>query len=261
MRAESLQQERRSAQGKPSDKECSNEIATTIATSMTVELSSPHDDRIPVELKVASALVHRIFVDTEKTQALKEGHHVIALRNPSTEGGTSHHWDIRSSILAVQPWPLFRDKVRSRNLEVDFLVVDMPLHIIVKPLNKHPDRCQALAANSQLKRPRVLSVPCTLRVIDGRNKTLRPLFVPENEKIEPEKLASSLCSEEFKMEKELTSVTPSAISCGTDVIDHHGIKDGLYKLGNSNVWSSLIGIAFNEAWVEALTIFQEQARS
>ncbi|KAJ8435748.1 hypothetical protein Cgig2_003170 [Carnegiea gigantea] len=92
----------------------------------------PHDDPIVVELKVVSALVQRILVDTgglpillpghQETQASRAGHY--AASTPY-----SKLWRLDSDPSWCGPIAhTVRDKAKSRNIEVDFLVVDVTRH-------------------------------------------------------------------------------------------------------------------------------------
>ncbi|KAJ8437675.1 hypothetical protein Cgig2_028613 [Carnegiea gigantea] len=88
--------------------------------------SSPHNDPLVVELKVANALMHRILVVTESfadiitrdcLKRLKHlGREIIPLVHPILEVNPTG-----VICLSLQ----FGDKPKVRNLEVDFLVLDV----------------------------------------------------------------------------------------------------------------------------------------
>ncbi|KAJ8434326.1 LOW QUALITY PROTEIN: hypothetical protein Cgig2_010943 [Carnegiea gigantea] len=101
--------------------DCSTKIIATVARGYTKvsvptmtfsgqegrPIVTPHDNPLVVELKVANALVRMTLMDT--------GSSTDVTVNPI-------------GIIGVLLW--FGDKVKSRSLEVDFLVVDVPLCII-----------------------------------------------------------------------------------------------------------------------------------
>ncbi|KAJ8441379.1 LOW QUALITY PROTEIN: hypothetical protein Cgig2_009087 [Carnegiea gigantea] len=144
----------------PRDEECSTEVMATIAGSYAEEMirsaqqvltteqgprimvttmvfggkeaprfASPHNDPLVVEMKIASAI--RILIDTGSStdiitwDFLKKlthpGRDIVPLVHPLGFGGQEVNPTgmIRLSIC-------FGDKLKAKNLEVDFLVVDVP---------------------------------------------------------------------------------------------------------------------------------------
>jgi len=167
-----LRREQGRAPPPPQDKECSTEIVATIAGGyvedmtraawkaqlrtarqvLTVEqgscitaptmvfggkdaprFASPHNDPLVVEMKVASAIVRRILVDTGSSvdiitwDCLKKlahpGRNVIPMVNPILGFGGQEVHPLGTIRLPVR----FGCKTKFKSLEIDFLVVDVPM--------------------------------------------------------------------------------------------------------------------------------------
>ncbi|KAJ8444582.1 LOW QUALITY PROTEIN: hypothetical protein Cgig2_013861 [Carnegiea gigantea] len=95
--------------------------------------SFPHDVSMAIELKAASALVHIILIDIGKAQIPQKRNYTPGASNPGFQ------W-IGSALVRTICLPLwFRDKAKSRNLEVDLLVVYVPTayNVILGRLTLH----------------------------------------------------------------------------------------------------------------------------
>ncbi|KAJ8440047.1 hypothetical protein Cgig2_025526 [Carnegiea gigantea] len=84
-------------------------------------LISPHDDPMVVELKVASAFVRRIM------DCLKKLKHPGWDITPLVHLILGFYDQTVTPVYVIQVPLRFRDKAKSRNLEVDFLVMNVPL--------------------------------------------------------------------------------------------------------------------------------------
>ncbi|KAJ8426090.1 hypothetical protein Cgig2_006571 [Carnegiea gigantea] len=130
---------------KPGDAECSTEIVATIVGSRVIvptmvfggeqrpHFTSLRNGPLVVEMKVASAIIQRIFIDIGSSvdiitwDCLKKltypGGDIIPLVYPISGFGGQE-----VNPTGVIRLPLrFGDKIRVKNLEVDFLVVDVPM--------------------------------------------------------------------------------------------------------------------------------------
>ncbi|KAJ8432230.1 hypothetical protein Cgig2_024385 [Carnegiea gigantea] len=94
--------------------------------------TSPYNDPLVIELKVASTVVRRIFIDTRSSvdiiiwdcskKVKYPGREIFPLVHPILGFGGK-----KLNSAGIIPLPLrFGDKAKARNLEVDFLVVDVP---------------------------------------------------------------------------------------------------------------------------------------
>ncbi|KAJ8430404.1 LOW QUALITY PROTEIN: hypothetical protein Cgig2_015896 [Carnegiea gigantea] len=85
--------------------------------------NSSHNDLMVVELKVANALVRQILINAERlpqeTQIPRKGYHTSCALNPR------FRWKVTPLGMIYLPLR-FGDKIKSQNLEVDFLEVDVP---------------------------------------------------------------------------------------------------------------------------------------
>ncbi|KAJ8429240.1 hypothetical protein Cgig2_026276 [Carnegiea gigantea] len=154
----SLWQERAPAPPPPRDKECSTEIVTAIVGGYTEEITlmawkaqlgsvqqilavdqgrciaaptmvfrgedaprfaSPHNDPLVVEMKITSAIVRQILVDTGSFVDIITWDCLKRLSHPGRDLKVNPTRTIR---LLVR----FSDKNKFKSLEVDFLVVDIP---------------------------------------------------------------------------------------------------------------------------------------
>ncbi|KAJ8435270.1 hypothetical protein Cgig2_026009 [Carnegiea gigantea] len=108
--------------------------------------ASPHNNPLVVEMKVASAIVQRILIGTRSSMDIITWDYLRKL--------TYTGWDI---VPLVQPilgfrgqevnpigmihLPLcFGDKLKARNLEIDFLVIDRCSSLILVPLTREWDK-------------------------------------------------------------------------------------------------------------------------
>ncbi|KAJ8451341.1 hypothetical protein Cgig2_014113 [Carnegiea gigantea] len=141
------------AQPLPRDEECLTEVVATIAAGyaegMTRYLplskepgttvptivfggkeaprfASPHNDPLVFEIKITSVIVQRILIDTGSSDCLKKlthpGRNIIALVHSILGFGGQEVNPTGMIRLLV----CFSDKLKSKNLEVDFLIVDVP---------------------------------------------------------------------------------------------------------------------------------------
>ncbi|KAJ8421745.1 hypothetical protein Cgig2_022428 [Carnegiea gigantea] len=78
-------------------------------------------------MKVASATIRRILIDTESSDCLRKltypGRDIVPLVHPILGFGRQEVNPTRMIRLPLR----FREKVKAKNLEVDFLVVDVPM--------------------------------------------------------------------------------------------------------------------------------------
>ncbi|KAJ8433202.1 hypothetical protein Cgig2_004334 [Carnegiea gigantea] len=107
--------------------------------------SLPHNDPLVVKLKVANALICWILINTESSidiitwdclKILKNsGREIVPLIHPILGFGGQEANPIRVIRLLLR----FRDKSKARNLEVNFLVVDVLIayNVILKRLTLH----------------------------------------------------------------------------------------------------------------------------
>ncbi|KAJ8441282.1 hypothetical protein Cgig2_013697 [Carnegiea gigantea] len=117
--------------------------------------TSPHNDPLVVEIKIVSAIVQRILIDTCSDDCLKKLTHprrdIVPLVHPILGFGRQEVNPTGMIRLPIR----FGDKLRSKNLEVDFLVVDVPtaynvilgsptLHKLPHPLHPHPRQEEVL---------------------------------------------------------------------------------------------------------------------
>jgi len=94
--------------------------------------ASPHNDPLVVEMKIASVIVRRVLIYTESSidiitwDCLKKlaypRRDIIPLVHPILDCGGQNVNPTGMMCLPVH----FGNKLRSKNLEVDFLVVDVP---------------------------------------------------------------------------------------------------------------------------------------
>ncbi|KAJ8429898.1 hypothetical protein Cgig2_008783 [Carnegiea gigantea] len=131
-----LQKERKPVRPEAREKECSTKIVATIAKGYvegshgrageliysthdgarggeSPHITSPHNDPLVVEIEVVSAIVRRILIDTGSLENRPLGTSYLGLRGA------------RSKPHRDDPPSTFGDKTKVRNLEVDFLVVDV----------------------------------------------------------------------------------------------------------------------------------------
>jgi len=116
------------------------------------QCASPHNDPLVVEVNVVSAIVQRILIDTESSidiitwDYLKKlaylGRDIIPLVHPILGFGGQE-----VNHIGIIPLPVrFGSKLRSKSLEVDFLVVDMPTAYNVIPERPTLHRVKAVIA-------------------------------------------------------------------------------------------------------------------
>ncbi|KAJ8423403.1 hypothetical protein Cgig2_030570 [Carnegiea gigantea] len=145
-----LRQEQEPILPPPRDEECSTEAVATIAggyaegitrSAWKAQLRSaqtlhdsllPHNDPLVIKMKIASAIVRRILIDTGRSvdiitwDCLKKLVHperdIIPLVNPILGFGGQEVNPTGMIRLPVR----FGDKTKSRGFEVDFLVVNVP---------------------------------------------------------------------------------------------------------------------------------------
>ncbi|KAJ8442978.1 hypothetical protein Cgig2_019551 [Carnegiea gigantea] len=130
------------------DEECSTEAVANIAraeqgTRVTVptmvfggreaaHFAPPHNDSLVVEMKVASAIIWRILIDTGSSvniitwdcpqKLTYAGRDIVPLVHPILGFGGQ---EVNPSSM-IRLSLCFGDKLKVRNLEADFLVVDVP---------------------------------------------------------------------------------------------------------------------------------------
>jgi len=97
-----------------------------------LHFASAHNDPLVVELKLDNALVHRILIVTESSINIITWHCLKRLKYPRRKMGPLIHPILRFEGQEVNPTRMIRlsmrfgGKSKARNLEVDFLVVDVP---------------------------------------------------------------------------------------------------------------------------------------
>ncbi|KAJ8435076.1 hypothetical protein Cgig2_032967 [Carnegiea gigantea] len=97
-----------------------------------LRFTSPHNDPLVLEMKVASAIVRRILIDTGSSVDTIIGDYLRKLKYPGREIVLLVHSILGFGGQEVNPTGIIRlplrfgDKVKARSLEVDFLVVDVP---------------------------------------------------------------------------------------------------------------------------------------
>ncbi|KAJ8452456.1 LOW QUALITY PROTEIN: hypothetical protein Cgig2_000045 [Carnegiea gigantea] len=94
--------------------------------------ASPHNDPLGVEMKIASEIVRQILIDTESSvdiitwDCLKklthQGHDIVPLVHPMLGFGGQ---EVNPTGMIHLPI-LFGDKLKAKNLEVDFLLIGVP---------------------------------------------------------------------------------------------------------------------------------------
>ncbi|KAJ8429458.1 hypothetical protein Cgig2_015310 [Carnegiea gigantea] len=97
-----------------------------------LRFASPHNDLLVVEIKIASAIVWRILVDTGSSVDIITWDCLKTLTHPGRDIVPLVHPILGFGEQEVNPAGMihlpirFGDKLNARNLEVDFLVVDVP---------------------------------------------------------------------------------------------------------------------------------------
>ncbi|KAJ8422474.1 hypothetical protein Cgig2_016076 [Carnegiea gigantea] len=94
----------------------------TFSESKGRPVMAPFDDPVVIELKVASALVCRILIDTKNSVDIISWECLQKLKYPGRDITPLMFNPIRIVRLPLQ----FRDKVKSKSLKVDFLVANPP---------------------------------------------------------------------------------------------------------------------------------------
>ncbi|KAJ8435522.1 hypothetical protein Cgig2_032109 [Carnegiea gigantea] len=158
-----LREEREPAQPQPWDEECSTEVVVTIAggyaEGMTrsawkaqlrgaqeaPHFASPHNDPLMVEMKIASVIVRRILIDTGSSMDTITWDCLKKLMYLGRDIVPLVHLILGIGGQEVNPTGMiclllcFGDKLKARNLQVDFLVVDVPTadNVILGHLTLH----------------------------------------------------------------------------------------------------------------------------
>ncbi|KAJ8436468.1 hypothetical protein Cgig2_000453 [Carnegiea gigantea] len=94
--------------------------------------TSPHNDPLVVEMKVASAIVRKILIDTESFVDIITSNCLQKLTYPGRDSVPLVHPILGFGGPEVKPTGMIRlllcfdDKLKARNLEVDFLIIDVP---------------------------------------------------------------------------------------------------------------------------------------
>ena len=94
--------------------------------------ASPHNDPLVVEMKIASVIVRRILIDTGSSVDIITWDCLKKLTHPGRDSVPLVHPILGFSRKEVNPTGMIRllihfgDKLKSKNLEADFLVVDGP---------------------------------------------------------------------------------------------------------------------------------------
>ncbi|KAJ8427574.1 hypothetical protein Cgig2_021719 [Carnegiea gigantea] len=177
-----LRREQEPVQPQPRDEEGSTEVVATIAggyaEGMTrsawkaqlrkaPRFASPHNDPLVVEVRIASAIVRSVDIIT--WDCLKKlthpGRDIVPLVHPILGFGGQEVNPTGMIHIPVR----FDDKLKAKNLEVDFLVVDVPMaynviigrptlhknkekeggYISGSPLSSRPSSSEALASASK----------------------------------------------------------------------------------------------------------------
>ncbi|KAJ8445064.1 hypothetical protein Cgig2_022584 [Carnegiea gigantea] len=159
----------------------------------------PHNDPFVVEMKIASAIVRRILMDTGSSvdiiiwDCLKKlthpGRDIIPLVHPILGFGGQ---EVNPTCMICH-LVCFGDKLKAKNLEVDFLVVDVPMayNVILRRATLHKTkkkeqgnrrglhiRLSAILTALIFKSPGIsiqgvsYLIPCTVTLTRRRNKLL-----------------------------------------------------------------------------------------
>jgi len=98
----------------------------------TPRFASPHNDPLVVEIKIAGVIIRRILIDTGSSVDIitwdclrtltHSGRDIVPLVHPSLGFGEQEVNPVGMIRLPLR----FGDKLKTRNLEVDFLVVNVP---------------------------------------------------------------------------------------------------------------------------------------
>jgi len=97
-----------------------------------LRFASPHSDHLVVEMKLASIIVRRILVDTGRFVDIITWDCLKKLAHPRCDIVRLVHPILGFGGQEVNPTGIIRlpvrfgDKIKSKNLEVDFLVIDAP---------------------------------------------------------------------------------------------------------------------------------------
>ncbi|KAJ8424279.1 hypothetical protein Cgig2_011180 [Carnegiea gigantea] len=148
--------------------------------------ASPHNDPLVVEMKIASAIVRRILIDTGSSMDIITWDCLKKLMYPGRAIVPLVHTVLGFGGQEVNPigmirLPLcFADKLKARNLEVDFLVVDVPTtyNVILARPTLHEAKAEECTPPPRGPDPRPW--PASVRRRNGgRPQSRRPLGVFE----------------------------------------------------------------------------------
>ncbi|KAJ8451346.1 hypothetical protein Cgig2_014118 [Carnegiea gigantea] len=127
----------------------------------------PHNDPLVVEMKIASVIVRRILIDTGSSidiitwDSLKKlthpGRDIVPLVHPILVFGGQ---EVNPTGMICLPMR-FSDKLKSKNLEVEFLIVDVPTanNVILGRPTLHKRRWYRDASSSSLWHSAVALIP------------------------------------------------------------------------------------------------------
>ncbi|KAJ8425914.1 LOW QUALITY PROTEIN: hypothetical protein Cgig2_033855 [Carnegiea gigantea] len=185
-----LCREQEPAQPQPRDEEFSMEVVATIAGDYaevpTMEFgrkeapcfASPHNDPLVMEMKIASVIVRRILIDTGSSIDIITWDCLKKLTHPGRD-----IVPLEVNLTGMFCLPIrFGDKLKAKNLEVDFLVVNMPTAYNV--ILGRPTLHKAKACKYNLKKKKKIKkmkkkeqgkrggclIPCTITLTERRNK-------------------------------------------------------------------------------------------
>jgi len=95
--------------------------------------ASPHNDPLAIEMKLASAIVRRILIDTRSSAEIITWDCLQKLTYPGLDIVPLVHPILGFKGQEVNPTGMIRltihfgDRLKPRNLKVDFLVADVPM--------------------------------------------------------------------------------------------------------------------------------------